>query len=476
MDTNNSYKLGEKIISNIYDIDNVISVSIVGSFSEAYDINKVSDLDTIVILKELNKNDFDKCINAVSKINLEDYDILKTLKINTLFGPLKFNDKDSFVVHLMIYGVKEHKEHVIKSPFTCLDWERSNFYIGSSLKNIFPTGVLQLRDFTESRRSIFSYIDDITSYSIEVREYDFKKNNVNIVKKCFNLDQRHIGEFSYHIFKNLVCNYLKLLNQNNNLFYEQDIINFIKTYPQTKISHLERYSLVSKIKSKTINNSYPAWTLDWIKEFVHDFMDNISNDWSMSKKVTFIRHAKTHFNDNTFLGQNRDPEIINNGQLISIPKNYKIIYTSPLLRAKQTASFYNDSLDIIEDKRLCEINYGSVEGLKINDVKSKYPEFFIELENGFDPRFPEGGENTSDVLKRLNNFITDLCNSEPLDSLIVSHNVILRSLIGNYFLIPRNKWFKINIPHLMPLEFLYRDGKLYPNIERKQLAVIFKNF
>ena len=68
MDTNNSYKLGEKILSNIYDIDNVISVSIVGSFSEIYDINKVSDLDTIVILKELNKNDFNKCIDVVSKL------------------------------------------------------------------------------------------------------------------------------------------------------------------------------------------------------------------------------------------------------------------------------------------------------------------------------------------------------------------------------------------------------------------------
>ena len=44
-----------------------------------------------------------------------------------------------------------------------------------------------------------------------VREYDFIENKVNTV--CFNLDQRHIGEFSFHIFKNLVCNYLKLLNQ-----------------------------------------------------------------------------------------------------------------------------------------------------------------------------------------------------------------------------------------------------------------------
>ena len=467
MDTNNSYKLGEKILSNIYDIDNVISVSIVGSFSEVYDINKVSDLDTIVILKELNKNDFNKCIDVVSKINLKDFNILKTLKINTSFGPLKFDDKDNFVVHLMIYGVKEHKEHVIKSPFTCLDWERSKFYIGSSLKNIFPTGVLQLRDFTESRRSIFSYIDDITSYSIEVREYDFIENKVNTVKKCFNLDQRHIGEFSYHIFKNLVCNYLKLLNQNNNLFDEQEIIEFIKTYLKTEKSHLERYTFISKIKSKVINDLYPAWTLDWIKEFVHDFMNYISYDWNNSKKITFIRHAKTEFNDNTFLGQNRDPEIIRNDQLVAIPKNYQIIYSSPLLRAKQTASFYNDSLDIIEDKRLCEINYGLVEGLQINEAKLKYPEFFAELENGLDPRFPEGGENTSDVFKRLKNFITDLCNSDPVNSLIVTHNVVLRSLIGNYFLIPRNKWFKINIPHLMPLDFLYRDGKLYPNIERK---------
>ena len=115
----------------------------------------------------------------------------------------------------------------------------------------------------------------------------------------------------------------QIIKPNNNLFDEQEIIEFIKTYLKTEKSHLERYTFISKIKSKVINDLYPAWTLDWIKEFVHDFMNYIS-DWNTSKKITFIRHAKTEFNDNTFLGQNRDPEIIRNDQLVAIPKTIKL--------------------------------------------------------------------------------------------------------------------------------------------------------
>ena len=47
----------------------------------------------------------------------------------------------------MIYDIKLHKEHVIKSPFTCYDWERSKIYRGDKLKKIFPVKNLQLNDF-----------------------------------------------------------------------------------------------------------------------------------------------------------------------------------------------------------------------------------------------------------------------------------------------------------------------------------------
>ena len=37
-------------------------------------------------------------------------------------------------------------------------------------------------------------------------------------------------------------------------------------------------------------------------------------------------------------------------------------------------------------------------------------------------------------------------------------------------------WFKIDIPHLLELEFLIIDGKLFPNIPRSNLKILFSNF
>ena len=50
--------------------------------------------------------------------------------INNSFGPIKYDFKKYVIFHLMYYDIEAHKNHVIKSPFTCYDWERSKNYIG----------------------------------------------------------------------------------------------------------------------------------------------------------------------------------------------------------------------------------------------------------------------------------------------------------------------------------------------------------
>ena len=58
---------------------------------------------------------------------------------------------------------------------------------------------------------------------------------------------------------------------------------------------------------------------------------------------------------------------------------------------------------------------------------------------------------------------------------IFTHNGILRCLIGNFFQIERKDWFKIFIPHGMPIDFLYLDGEYYPNISKSIFPKILKN-
>ena len=116
------------LLNKIYAIDGVISANIVGSFAQNKKLNDIGDLDLVIISKTISKEIYSKCKLIVKKHN---FNTKKKVKINDTFGPLKYNKNVYFTVHLMIYDIKGHVEHVIKSPFTCFDWERKNISVES---------------------------------------------------------------------------------------------------------------------------------------------------------------------------------------------------------------------------------------------------------------------------------------------------------------------------------------------------------
>jgi ribonuclease H / adenosylcobalamin/alpha-ribazole phosphatase len=466
--------LTKEILHRLYDLENILSVTIVGSYVDQKKLTNFSDIDTIVICNKLSKINFENCIAAISSISLEKLGINSSIKINSTFGPLKFDSKNNIVIHLMIYGLKEHQDHVINSPFTCLDWERSNCRLGKSLKKIFPTGRIQPRDFIESRRGVSDYIEDLKSESISVRNYNFKNNIPIIEKNKHNLDKKHIGEFGFHIVRNLISNHLKLSSSENRYFSNKEVISEIKKIFPLNQEHQKKFDLIAQVKLHGNSKNYPKWTLAWIKKFTIDFDNEFIKQWENVRTIHFIRHAKTFFNDNKFLGQGRDPKIQTS---ITPPIDFKFkqVYTSPARRCIETVKLIAPQKKTYKDARLSEINYGSAEGLTIEQVAQKHPEFANKLANGDDPKFPGGGENTKEVQLRLVDFLRDLIASNSENSLVVTHNVILRCLIGEYFGISSRLWFKIFIPHALPLEFLCLNGKLYPNIPRYELKIIFKD-
>ena len=83
-----------KILQNLYKINGVISVTITGSISNNINFNKISDIDTVVVVKNLDKKIFNKCIESIKNISIkvskkEKYQII----INSSFGPLKLKKK-----------------------------------------------------------------------------------------------------------------------------------------------------------------------------------------------------------------------------------------------------------------------------------------------------------------------------------------------------------------------------------------------
>ena len=112
----------------------------------------------------------------------------------------------------MIYDLKGHIDHCIKSPFTVYDWERSKSYFKNKLNDLFPVGTLQLRDFFESRRGINNYLTDLKK-RVSYKKYIFYKNRHKITSKNISLVDRDKFEFYYHIIKNLLLNYIKFITK-----------------------------------------------------------------------------------------------------------------------------------------------------------------------------------------------------------------------------------------------------------------------
>ncbi len=164
------------------------------------------------------------------------------------------------------------------------------------------------------------------------------------------------------------------------------------------------------------------------------------------KRITLIRHTLTDFN---FKGQNgkfcgiSNPPLNSMGikeandiakLLENIP--FDIIYTSPLIRARQTAEIINQlmKIPITVDGSLTEINYGIWENLTKVEVENQYPKEY----NAFNHKnpishYPKGGEDPKDIALRITKWLNQL-SAEKI--LAVSHKTAIRLLLCTILKIP----------------------------------------
>ena len=467
-----------KIINELYKDKNSISVTLTGSYSEHFNLNKAGDIDVIVICKKLTKKYFNNCIEKLKKVKKKIFKNEFELIINSTFGPIKFYKKNSVVFHLMIYDLNSHIDHTIKSPFTCYDWERSKIYVGKSLKELSPVFQLQLRDFYEARRSTEEYLKDLLNNQISFREYKFSNKKIIIQKKYFKIDEVNKRDFIYHTIKFLLINYIKYENNLNIKVSEKKIDSKFDEIVKDK-TLLKKFKDLRKFKNnKSKENIKNPKKLAII--FVKKFNVYIKNKITNNNKIYFIRHKKTIHNKNVFLGQKMDPSIMEKNKTTEFKNiKFKKYISSPSKRCIETAKIFSKKSKILINNDLKEIDYGRAESLTFNDFKKKYPKIVESWSNKKDPKFPKG-ENTQNVLSRVNRFIKFLRNinhqNTKNNTLILTHNVVLRCLIGNSFGIKLHEWFNININYFELLEFTYEKNKLRTNINRNKFLNLFSKF
>jgi len=390
------------------------------------------------------------------------------LHLNTTFGPLKFDQPDQIVIHLMIYDRASHRAHVLKSPFTCLDWERSPVCAGATLAEMYPVLILQPGDFLNARRSLSNYTDDLHRGVLSYRRYEFSDAGMAEMLEQAQLDERLRGEYAFHIVKNLVQNYAKLVRRQNACLTTEELIEFWREELPGCASFADEFLRLQEAKLRR-DAVFSAATVDFAKDFMAAFQAEFAQEWGAAQRIVFVRHAETELNDGSFLGQGRDPGILN--APVPLLQKFAKVFCSSLLRTQQTAQALQPEAQLHVDRRLVEINYGEIEGLPIKQLAGRYPELVAAWSRGDDAPFP-GGENTAAVEERLQEFLTNIRAETVSPILVVTHNVVVRCLLGRLLGVPMRDWHKLRVNHLDAFEVLRRGDQLYLSLSEAQKAVL----
>jgi len=170
-----------------------------------------------------------------------------------------------------------------------------------------------------------------------------------------------------------------------------------------------------------------------------------------------LRHGKTWFNEKDIVQGWCDSLLIPAAveqakatarQLSAIP--ISAVYSSPTMRARQTAHLVCPDFPIIEDSRLMEIHYGYLEGESAKTLQLFYPNRYdFEHFEGF-----AGGESWKEAGPRFYQAIEDIVTAAQDEAhiLIASHGAII-----TWFLHQLDASINTKVPNLSYAHVIY-DG------------------
>ena len=477
----------------------VLSATLTGSFAEGRGICDVSDIDLVVVVDRLDGPQFAELREtfqgalapALAQRGLG-------LRLNMSLGPLKFNDEHTAVLHLMVYTAEAHREHVLSSPFTCLDWQRSGRWRRAPLSDIFPVFALQPRHFFSRRRGIEDYLRDLHERAITYRELSFdgvgREGAYCEIKRQQPMNARGLHEFAYHVMRFLMQNFLKLVDRRNEAPEGEALLaGYSRHFAADIAAQGPLFLDLTRRKAEgdftldldELTEKAAAFVRTFHAQFAAAFHDEAT------RHVVF-RHLPTELNQGsgesrTFQGRIdpplRDGESTDLERLVSALKETRprAMVASPLRRAVATldrvSSAAGCSTGIERDDRLLEIDYGACEGLTVAAARRDYLELFQAWDRGEDPPFPGGGENTAAVLQRLEAFAAEHWSKPTVPSAVCTHNVVLRCLLGKGLAIPKSLWYLLEIPHNVPI-FIVSTRRFgwFVEIDEDAQRMIFQRF
>lgn len=191
------------------------------------------------------------------------------------------------------------------------------------------------------------------------------------------------------------------------------------------------------------------------------------------RTIVFVRHGESelHKDANRFCGV-LDPALTPNGEaqaerareaLAQLALRFDATWTSPRLRAQQTARIIlpHAAWQVMESLR--ELSFGQWEGLTKEEARAKTPEAYDAWERDAYHHAPPGGESGREAEPGIERLLTDIESSAASTILIVSHTTFLRLFISKLIDIPlteARKHLDVQMGRPGMIEISARKGKL----------------
>jgi len=146
--------------------------------------------------------------------------------------------------------------------------------------------------------------------------------------------------------------------------------------------------------------------------------------------IYIVRHGQTAKNKAKVLQGRSDLPLNDAGRLQAKELRAKLdakgirfdkVYTSPLVRAIETARILADDAPQVIDDRLIELDYGPYEGM---DLEHPAPEISFFFKDFIHNPAPKGVEPLSHVLERMTSFMEDIRQEASDKTILISTHAI----------------------------------------------------
>lgn len=150
--------------------------------------------------------------------------------------------------------------------------------------------------------------------------------------------------------------------------------------------------------------------------------------------IYILRHGKTELNKANVLQGHIDYPLNDEGIRQAEDVAYMLrdirfdhVYSSPLIRAVQTAKIVLPGIEPIIDDRLIEMDYGPYDGSDLKDPTPEVTAFFSDFIHN---PAPEGMEPLESVVKRTGEFLESIKNLDG-NILISTHAIAMKGILEN---------------------------------------------